>query len=115
MTLEECYEKTGGDWKGVLARMQNEERVRKFALKFLDDPNFKNLCDAIEKKDFKSAFIAAHTIKGTCQNLGFDTLFKSSSDLTENLRNSDTEPDINIFERVKNDYAELEDALKKVE
>ena len=34
----------------------------------------------------EEAFRAVHTLKGICLNLGFDTLYKASFELTEKLR-----------------------------
>lgn len=35
MTLQELYEKTGGDYESALGRFRDETRVRRFALMFL--------------------------------------------------------------------------------
>jgi HPt (histidine-containing phosphotransfer) domain-containing protein len=59
------------------------------------------------KKDFDTAFRAAHTLKGVCSTLGFQNLFTISSQLTEALRNRD-EIDINeailLFEKLQPAY-----------
>ena len=86
MTLRECYEMMCGDYEGVTGRLVSESLVRKFALKFLNDPSFGQLQAAIESGDGAEAFRASHTLKGICLNLGFTALFDASSDLTEKLR-----------------------------
>ena len=43
MTLRECYEMMCGDYEGVTGRLVSESLVRKFALKFLNDPSFGQL------------------------------------------------------------------------
>ena len=78
MTIRECYGELGLDFDAVLSRLVNEKLVQKFALKFLDDPSFQNLKDALDSKDVETAFRAAHTLKGVCLNLGFDNLYPSS-------------------------------------
>jgi histidine phosphotransfer protein HptB len=60
--------------------------VRKFLGKFKDDKSFGELTAALEAGDVETAFRAAHTMKGVCANLGLDSLFKLSSDVTEILR-----------------------------
>ena len=40
MTLEQCYLAVGGDYADVLARLRKEERVRKFLLRFPEDPSY---------------------------------------------------------------------------
>lgn len=39
MTVRECYEELGSDFDKVLSRLVSEALVKKFALKFLDDPS----------------------------------------------------------------------------
>ena len=60
MTIRECYDELGLDFDAVLSRLVNEKLVQKFALKFLDDPSFQNLKDALDSKDVETAFRAAH-------------------------------------------------------
>lgn len=86
MTLKEFYTITGGDYDSTLARLITEARIIKFARKFQDDPSYGELCSALEKGDVKAAFLAAHTLKGVSQNLGFDSLYRCASAVTEILR-----------------------------
>ena len=86
MTVKECYEQMGSDYEGVLGRLGSEAIVKRFALKFLQDPSFAQLKESLAKNDGEEAFRAAHTLKGVCLNLGFDELFEVSAELTEKLR-----------------------------
>ena len=90
MTVKECYEKVGSDYDGVLKRLGSEALVKRFAVKFLNDPSFQDLTDGLAAKDGEKAFRAAHTLKGICLNLGFDNLFAPSQELTEKLRGATT-------------------------
>ena len=42
MTIKECYEKVGSDYDGVLKRLGSEALVKRFAVKFLNDPSFQD-------------------------------------------------------------------------
>lgn len=86
ISLQQVYESIGADYKGVLERLPSEDFVRRFALKFLDDQSFAQLQQAMQARDAEAAFRAAHTLKGVCQNLGFDNLYRPASELTEALR-----------------------------
>lgn len=86
MNLRECYEAMGADFDAVLFRLRSEGLIKKFVLKFVDDPSYSQLEQTMQAEDYKEAFRAAHTIKGVAQNMGFDGLSQSSSDLTECLR-----------------------------
>lgn len=85
MDLETCYNRLGGDYYDVRSRLVKEQLVQRFIFKFLEDKSFEELNSAMENKDFDTAFRAAHTIKGICQNLSFTKLYQSSSNLTEAL------------------------------
>ena len=71
MELEELYQKIGGDLKNVMKRIPNEAMIGKFVRKYANDPTYNRLTAAVEAKNWKDAFLAAHTLKGVAQNLGF--------------------------------------------
>ena len=115
MTVRECYEELGSDFDKVLSRLVSEALVRKFALKFLDDPSFGQLETALADKDAETAFRAAHTLKGICLNLGFDNLYKASFDITEKLRGRDTEGCEELLAKVEEQYNNTVDAIHMME
>ena len=86
MTIEQAYEKMGADYNGVLTRFMSEALVTRFAGKFLTDPSFDALKNALAAKDVASAFCAAHTLKGICQNLAIANLAQPLCTMTELLR-----------------------------
>ena len=49
MTIQECYEAIGGNYKDVLGRLQSEALIRRFTLKFLEDQSYLQLKQALEK------------------------------------------------------------------
>ena len=100
MTVKECYEQMGSDYEGVLERLGSEAIVKRFALKFLQDPSFAQLKESLAKNDGEEAFRAAHTLKGVCLNLGFDELFEVSAELTEKLRERKTAGSEELFQKV---------------
>lgn len=112
MVLKQCYELFGGDYEGVISRLLKEERVKKFLIKFGDDQTFNVLTDMIAAENYEEAFRAAHTIKGLCQNLGFERLYKSAAALTEALRGGKKPEDVSIYQQVKEDYEQIIDAIK---
>lgn len=105
MTLEECYQKLGGDYADVTGRLPGERFVRKFVLKFLEDQSFELLRSSLEQGNVEDAFRAAHTIKGMCQNLSFTKLLGSVSAQTEALRGKNLAEGRRLFEAVEADYA----------
>ena len=114
MTVKECYEKVGSDYDGVLKRLGSEALVKRFAVKFLNDPSFQDLTDGLAAKDGEKAFRAAHTLKGVCLNLGFTSLYKVSAELTEVLRGRETEGSDELYAQVKEQYTILTEAIQEL-
>ena len=115
MTVKECYESMESDYEGVIGRIGSEGLVKRFVLKFLDDPSYLNLEKAIQEQNAEEAFRAAHTLKGICLNLGFDRLYKVSAELTEKLRGSDLNGYEAVYGNVQDEYKNTIDAIRKLE
>ncbi len=112
MTLQDCYAAMGGDYADVSARLRSDRLIRKFILKYPDDPSFDLLCSAMAEKDYEEAFRAAHTIKGVCQNLGFTGLLESSSRLSDALRHGRAAEAGPLLEQVRADHLTVTEAIR---
>jgi len=116
MTLSELYSSLGESLNEVLERLRMESRIAKYLKLFLSDPSFEELKNAFASQDAKTAFRAAHTLKGVAANLGLNKLSASSSELTEDLRplvftaNSPA-----LFEKVEADYTVAVEGIKQLE
>ena len=107
MTLQEFYDRIGGDYKATISRLPSEALIKKFVLKYPGDPSFNQLKDALAAQDWELAFRASHTLKGVAANLSFTKLRASASALTELLRApADTIPPeaASTMEAVTRDY-----------
>ena len=115
MTVKECYDQMGGDYKSVYERLGNNERlVEHFFQRFAQDSSFAALKEAHEKQNQEAAFRAVHTLKGICINLGFTNLYQVCSDLTETLRNGkpDLEVEEQLYQKVEQEYHRV---IEKIE
>ena len=115
MTTAECYALIGADYTEVLRRMGNEDRVRRFLLKFAEEPSYGLLCRSVEAGYAKEAFRAAHSIKGVCLNLGLTALYRSAGDLCEELRGgafTDAVP--GLLRRVGEDYQKTINGIREL-
>lgn len=114
MTIQECYAAMGSDYEEVLGRLRSPRIIQKFILKFLDDGSYRQLEESLAAENYPEAFRAAHTIKGVCANLAFNTLLDSSEALTEALR--DGRPaqagEEDLIARVKADYDRAYQAIQ---
>lgn len=111
-TLEQAYHELGADYEGVTTRLMGDALVARFVGKFFEDENFVKLGEALAAQDVKAAFMAAHTLKGVCQNLGFDNLYAPSSELTEVLRAGSLEGADELYAKVAAEYHRTEEVLK---
>lgn len=108
MQLNDFYISVGGNYETVLARLQSEQIIQKFLLRFLKDQTYNDLKKAVDAKDAPTAFLAVHTLMGTAANLGLDTLASDASALTELLRGAAEFPDgISTSEVDKSYYAAI--------
>ena len=115
MTIQECYKKMGADYQEVLGRLYNEAMICKFVRMFLQDDSFQIMEEALRRGDVKEAFRGAHTLKGVCQNLGFDALYAPASALTEALRGGTLDGADTLFPPVEKEYQRVVAALKELE
>ena len=114
MTVEECYNAFGGNYSEAIGRLGSDIIIKKFMLKFSSQCGYDELCQAMEEKNYETAFAAAHTLKGVCMNLSFAVLGESSSLLTEALRNGFSEEVPGLFVQVQDDYKKTIDAINGI-
>lgn len=115
MTVKEAYESVDSNYDNVLKRLGSEAMIKRFAVKFLDDPTFNDLKMALDAGNAEDAFRAAHTMKGICLNLGFDKLYEVSAALTEQLRGREIAGSEAMYQQVVEQYDRLIAALKAVD
>lgn len=115
MTIQDAYAITGSNYSDVLGRLVRDSLVEKFALRFVQDDSFSLLKESLSRDDCATAFRAAHTLKGVCQNLSFTVLASSASACTEALRSGDLAGGKQLFSQVESDYQTLIAALSQVE
>ena len=105
MTLKEAYESVESNYDNVLKRLGSEGMIKRFAVKFIDDPTFGELKNALAAGDGESAFRAAHTMKGICLNLGFDKLYEVSAATGSEV----------VYQQVVEQYDRLIAAIKAID
>lgn len=86
MALRDFYALLDVNFDEVIARLRREDRIVLYLEQTLSDPSFGILDDAMKRRDYETAFRAAHTIKGMSLNLVLSPLAQTASDLVECLR-----------------------------
>ena len=112
MTLQEFYDRIGGDYKATISRLPSEALIKKFVLKYPGDPSFNQLKDALAAQDWELAFRASHTLKGVAANLAFTELMERVSELTEQLRPCTQPADEAMYQSVVESYERTVGAIE---
>lgn len=116
MNLQTCYQALGGNYEDALGRLRSERLVQRFVHKFPEDKSYALLCSSLEEADYETAFRAAHTLKGVCQNLSFTRLYESSHALTESLRGgAATDATAALAQQVSVDYRQTVAAISALD
>lgn len=86
MTVQELYNRIGGNYQDVKARMLTDARIGKYVTRYPSDPTFAQLVEAWDAQDADGIFRASHGMKGVCANLGLERLRAAASIVTEAYR-----------------------------
>ena len=113
MTLQEFYDRIGGDYKATISRLPSEALIKKFVLKYPGDPSFNQLKDALAAQDWELAFRASHTLKGVAQNLGMDRLYKTAATLCDAVRGPKPLEDASLWPPVVAAHEEVLAAIRE--
>ena len=113
LTLSEFYKEVGGDITNVLERLEDMETVEMFVLEFPSDPSFSVLLKNLRENDLKSAFRAAHTLKGIGYTLGFQSLGDCAARLCDKLR-EELLPSATVMQQLETEYNRVTSAIKRL-
>ena len=86
MSLEKLRAYGANVDEGLARCMNNESFYLRMVRMALDDGSFGRLEQAVQARDKKAAFEAAHAMKGVMGNLSLTPLFRPVSEMTERLR-----------------------------
>lgn len=95
MTLQEFYDRIGGDYKATISRLPSEALIKKFVLKYPGDPSFNQL-------------------KGVAQNLGMDRLYKTAATLCDAVRGPKPLEDASLWPPVVAAHEEVLAAIREL-
>lgn len=113
MTIKQCYDKMGADYKGICERFGGEMLVVKFATRFPEDTTYDRLCKAVDEADWRMAFRLVHTLKGVAANLSLTHLTQAASVMTDDLRDGGALTNEAIWESVQTCYEEALSCIRE--
>ena len=97
----------------TLSETYSADLVERFLKKFPDDQSYSKLCEAFAQNDVKTAFCAAHTLKGICQNLAIANLAQPLCTMTELLRAERLEEARVLLPEVQTQYGITVEAIRE--
>ena len=86
MTLQELYEKIGGDYQSAQKIMMMDAIIARMIVKYLDDRSCAALSAASEALDPGEMFASAHDLKGVSANLGLKEIYTRTCILSDEFR-----------------------------
>ena len=113
MTLQEFYDRIGGDYKATISRLPSEALIKSCA-EIPRRPSFNQLKDALAAQDWELAFRASHTLKGVAQNLGMDRLYKTAATLCDAVRGPKPLEDASLWPPVVAAHEEVLAAIREL-
>lgn len=114
--LENFYTSVDSCANDIIGRLGgNAALVKRFLAKFPSDGSYNELQSALASDDTATAFRAAHTLKGLCANLGINSLYKRSSEITEMLRAGDIISAKDALPSLDSEYKRVLSELSKLE
>ena len=113
MTIEELYQKLGGDYAGVCGRLPGRRFLERFLPRYLTDDSAEDLFAALQSGDSEESFRLALALKGVAGNLGFGDLEEAVTRLTEVLRAGRVTPEaLRLGEVVKRRHQAVVKAIR---
>lgn len=86
MTIQQLYEKIGGNYEQAVRVMKKDKLIDKYIRKLGSSDVGDKLVQAGEAMDAEKLFESAHAMKGVCANLGLDALASAADEITEEFR-----------------------------
>ncbi len=117
MTIQQLYEKIGGNYEQAVRVMKKDKLIDKYVRKLKDSDAGEQLAWAGEAMDAAKLFESAHAMKGVCANLGLDALAIAADEITEEFRsgNSRKLTDAEVREKVEALLTRLRNTVKGIE
>ncbi|MBQ4427014.1 MAG: Hpt domain-containing protein [Oscillospiraceae bacterium] len=86
MTVQELYEKIGGNFDAAKKILPSEALIGRFVVKLLKDGSMQKLRDGVAAGDGKAIFEGAHALKGVTANLGLQNISDLAAEIADEFR-----------------------------
>ena len=116
MNIQEFYDSIDESYENVSSRMMgNQKLVEKFVRKFLDDPTYDQIKEAVDKMDYDEILRTTHTMKGIASNLEFTHLQQKSAKAVDMISAGQREEVLPVIGEIEKEYQKVVDAIQKLD
>lgn len=90
------------DLQGALARFGGMQPMyTKYLKRFVEEPTYAQMLEAVANKDFKEIETTAHTLKGIVGNLGLTALFQGFDNIVKAVRAGENDKAIELSNAIR--------------
>ena len=115
MNIQEFYDSIDENYENVSNRMMgNQKLVEKFVRKFLDDPTYEQIKEAVNKMDYDEILRTTHTMKGIASNLEFTRLQQKSAKAVDMIRAGQREEVLPVISEIEKEYQKVIEQITKL-
>ena len=113
MNIQEFYDSIDESYENVSSRMMgNQKLVEKFVRKFLDDPTYGQIKEAVDKMDYDEILRTTHTMKGIASNL---ELQQKSAKAVDMIRAGQREEVLPVIGEIEKEYQKVIEQIQKLD
>ena len=110
------YDSIDENYENVSNRMMgNQKLVEKFVRKFLDDPTYDQIKEAVAKMDYDEILRTTHTMKEIASNLEFTYLQQKSAKAVDMIRAGQQEEVLPVIDEIEKEYQKVVDGIQKLD
>ena len=115
MTVQEFYIEVGGNLEDLLDRIPDEDLIISFLDMYLKSPEFNNMIQAYNERDYKMLFESSHALKGMAANMSLDRNFETIASICEAVRHGEPNVDISdLIKKATSEHHKLEELFAKL-
>mgnify|MGYP003229613010 FL=1 len=116
MNIQEFYDSIDESYENVSSRMMgNQKLVEKFVRKFLDDPTYGQIKEAVDKMDYDEILRTTYTMKGIASNLEFTHLQQKSAKAVDMIRAGQREEVLPVIGEIEKEYQKVIEQIQKLD
>ena len=112
MNIQEFYDSIDESYENVSSRMMGNQKLVE---KFVDDPTYGQIKEAVDKMDYDEILRTTHTMKGIASNLEFTHLQQKSAKAVDMIRAGQREEVLPVIGEIEKEYQKVIEQIQKLD